>query len=73
MQYNTTPKNKQEKIIIEKIRTLSPEKVTQLVDFADFLSQKDSDRQLTGAVNKLAEPAFNRVWDNPEDAVYDNL
>ena len=22
---------------------------------------------------KLSEPAFTRVWDNPEDAVYDEL
>jgi hypothetical protein len=40
MQQNTTPNNDREKILIEKIRTLSPEKVIQVADFVDFLSHK---------------------------------
>jgi len=68
-----TPTNDREKILIEKIRTLSPEKVTEVVDFVDFLSHKDSERRLVQAANRLAEPAFKKVWDNPGDDVYDNL
>ena len=73
MQQNTTPTNDREKILIEKIRTLSPEKVTQIADFVDFLSRKDSENRLVRAGNKLAEPTFKKVWDNPEDDVYGDL
>ena len=73
MQQNISPINDREKILIEKIRTLSPEKVTEVVDFVDFLSHRDSDRRLVQAANQLGEPAFKKVWDNPEDDVYDNL
>ena len=73
MQHNTTPANEQEKMLIEKVRTLSPEKMSEVLDFVDFLSHRDSDRRLIRAANKLAEPAFTEIWDNPEDDVYDNL
>ncbi len=32
-----------------------------------------SDIQLTRSLMRLAEPAFMKVWDNEEDAVYDSL
>ena len=73
MQHNTTPTNEQEKMLIEKVRSLSPEKVSQVIDFVDFLSHRDNERRLIQTANKLAEPAFKKVWDNPEDEVYDNL
>jgi len=73
MQHNTPTTNEQEKMLIEKVRTLSPEKVSQVIDFVDFLSHRDNERRLIQAANKLAEPAFKKVWDNPEDDVYDNL
>jgi hypothetical protein len=73
MQQNTTPNNDREKILIEKIRTLSPEKVIQVADFVDFLSHKDRENRLIRAGNKMTEPVFKKVWDNPEDDVYDNL
>jgi hypothetical protein len=73
MKQNISPINDGEKTLIEKIRALSPEKVTEVVDFVDFLSHRDSDRRLVQAANQLGEPAFKKVWDNPEDEVYDNL
>jgi len=42
-------------------------------DFVDFLSQRDTDRQLTRAAAAASGPAFAKVWDNPEDDVYDSL
>ncbi len=43
----------------------------------DLLSLPQSgfgnNRILTRAFMKLSEPAFAAVWDNEEDAVYDNL
>jgi len=61
-----------ESALIRKIRSLPPEKVAEVEDFVEFLSQRE-DRQLTQAAAKLAEKAFRRVWDNPADAAYDRL
>jgi hypothetical protein len=61
-----------ESTLIRKIRSLPPEKVAEVEDFVEFLSQRE-DRQLTQAAAKLAEKAFRRVWDNPADAAYDRL
>ena len=58
--------------LLEKIRSLPPEKLAVVEDFVDFLGQRD-DRRLTRAASKLSEKAFGKVWDNPDDAVYDRL
>jgi hypothetical protein len=63
----------QEQILIEKIRTLTPERIAEVEDFVDFLRQQNVDRLLTQAAAKLSENSFQKVWDNPEDADYDNL
>lgn len=62
-----------EQRILEKIRQLPLEKVVEVEDFVDFLSQGDMERQLSLAATRLAEPAFQKVWGNLDDAVYDNL
>lgn len=59
--------------LMERIRTLPPEKITEVEDFVDFLQLRDQDRRLTHATTKLSEDAFRKVWDNPEDAAYDQL
>ena len=61
-----------ESALIRRIRSLPPEKLTEVEDFVEFLAQRD-DRQLTQAAAKLAEKAFRKVWDNPADAGYDRL
>ena len=32
-----------------------------------------NDAQMTQAMMRLSEPAFTKIWDNDEDAVYDSL
>ena len=59
--------------LIAKIRSLSPEKVAEVEDFVDFLRQRDADQRLTQAAARLSEDAFREVWDNPDDADYDQL
>jgi hypothetical protein len=61
------------KALIEKIRSLSPERIEEVEDFVDFLRQRDEDRPLVRAASKLSENAFQKVWDNPDDAEYDRL
>lgn len=59
--------------LIDKIRSLSPEKVAEVGDFVDFLRQRDANRCLIEAAARLSEGAFREVWDNPDDADYDRL
>ena len=62
--------------IIEKIHTLPPEKVSEVLDFVEFLAQKHNEqdeRQLIQAVARLSHGSFAAVWNNPEDAFYDIL
>jgi hypothetical protein len=58
--------------LIQKIRALPPEKFAEVVDFVDFIANRD-ERLLVDAASKASEPAFAAVWDNPDDAKYDNL
>ncbi|MBI4517957.1 MAG: DUF2281 domain-containing protein [Deltaproteobacteria bacterium] len=60
-----------EQELIEKIRALPPEKVAEVEDFVDFLRDRQEDQRLTRAACKLSEAAFERIWDNPDDADYD--
>jgi len=59
--------------LIEKIQSLPPEQIAEVEDFVDFLRQRCHDRRLTRAAARLSEEAFQKVWDNPEDADYDRL
>ena len=64
-----------EQRLIEKIRKLSSPKIVEIEDFIDFLYQREnqSDANLTLAATKLSEASFAQIWNNSEDAVYDNL
>ena len=64
---------KAEKMLIENIRKLSPEKVVEVIDFVDFLSQRERETTEAIAASKLSEAAFAKVWDNSEDSDYDCL
>ena len=59
--------------LLEKLRSLSPERLAEVEDFVDFLRQRSDDGVLSLASMKLSEEAFRKVWDNPEDADYDRL
>jgi hypothetical protein len=59
--------------LIEKLKTLSPERVAEVEDFVDFLRAREQERGLLRAAARVAEPAFASVWDNDEDAAYDRL
>jgi hypothetical protein len=64
-----------EQKLLEKIRNLSSDKIIEVEDFIDFLYQRqtNSDQKLTIAATTVSEASFSNVWDNPEDAEYDNL
>ncbi len=62
----------QQETLMEKIKSLPPERVAEVEDFVDFISERD-ERRLVQAATKLSEESFRHVWDNEEDAAYDRL
>ena len=62
-----------EETLLAKIRMLPPERVAEVEDFIDFLRHRDDDRHLTQATARISEQAFRNVWDNEDDAAYDEL
>ena len=65
--------NNAEQRLLEKIKSLPPEKAAEVEDFVDFLAQRVSERELARAATRLSEDAFQEVWDNSDDADYDRL
>ncbi len=59
--------------LVDKLKELPPERLAEVEDFIDFLSQRIHDRALTQAAMSISEPALENIWDNDEDAVYDEL
>jgi hypothetical protein len=60
-----------EETLIQKVRSLPPERVAEVEDFADFLTVRDQDRHLTLTTAHLSEEAFRAAWDDSDDAEYD--
>jgi len=58
--------------IAEKLRSLPPEKVAEVEDFIDFLRER-TDRELVDFAQRASHPALSLVWDNDDDAEYDEL
>jgi len=52
---------------------LPPKRAAEVEDFIDFLHLRERDFSLAKAAAALSAKAFAAVWDNPEDAVYDDL
>lgn len=40
---------------------------------AELLLMRLREERLTLSASKLSEPAFQKIWDNPDDADYDRL
>ena len=59
--------------VVQKLQALTPNRVDEVEDFIDFLSQRDIDRQLTKTTVTVSELRLNTLWDNPCDAEYDKL
>lgn len=65
-----------EKVILEKLKSLPPERVAEVEDFVDFLRTRHDERTTIRAIRdftRVAAPGFGRVWDNDDDAAYDAL
>ena len=59
--------------VVRKLQLLPPDRVSEVEDFIDFLSQRGQDQQLVQAAMAASQPALSEIWNNPEDAEYDQL
>jgi hypothetical protein len=59
--------------LIEKIDRLPRNRVAEVEDFVDFLSQRGQEQQLVQSAAGASEPSFAKVWENSDDAAYDRL
>jgi hypothetical protein len=59
--------------VVQKLEALAPNRIDEVEDFIDFLSQRDTDQQLTQAAIAASEPILNAIWNNDDDAEYDQL
>lgn len=59
--------------VLEKLEHLTPARLAEVEDFIDFLQQRDQSDRLRKDFTQASESAFNKVWDNDEDAIYDSL
>ena len=62
-----------EQALIEKLKRLPPERIAEVEDVVDFQQSRDEARGFTRAAMKSSEAAFAKVWDNEDDAAYDQL
>ena len=61
------------KSLIEKITALPAARIAEVEDFVDFLSEREGYAALVRDSASASTAAFAAVWENPEDAVYDDL
>jgi hypothetical protein len=59
--------------LIEKLKSLPPQRQAEVEDFVDFLRSREDDQRLVTAAAQTSQPAFAAVWDNEDDAEYDRL
>ena len=59
--------------VLQKLEALAPNRIDEVEDFIDFLSQRDTDQQLTHAAMVASELTLSAIWNNDDDAEYDQL
>jgi hypothetical protein len=58
-------------MLIEKIKSLPPDRQNEVEDFVDFIAARSGDRALVRAAKAASAAAFASIWENPEDDIYD--
>ena len=62
-----------ERVLIEKIKLLPELRLAEVEDFVDFLRTREDSQMLTNAAAKASESSFAAVWENDDDAAYDQM
>ncbi len=63
-----TAQQERARLLIEKVRSLSSEKLDEVLDFIEFLHERE-ERLLTRAAARLSEPTLQKIWNNPDDEI----
>ena len=58
--------------VLRKIQTTSRSAQQAIADFVDFIAYKEAHNETVSSM-VMSEEVFAKVWDNEEDAEYDNL
>ncbi len=58
--------------LLEKIEDLPPERVAEVEDFVDFLKSREREREALRMSQRASETVFRKIWDNADDAIYDD-
>lgn len=59
--------------IKQELERLPEDVLEKVLDFIRLLESKKEMKSLTDAAQKLSENSFDTIWNNEEDAVYDDL
>jgi len=59
--------------LIAKITELPDERVAEIETYVDFVRSREARRVLVQDTMAASELSLRRVWDNPEDDVYNDL
>ena len=59
--------------LIEKLKSLPPERLVEIEDFVDFIAAREQERAVVHAAAAASAPTFAKVWENTDDDVYDAL
>lgn len=60
-------------MIKNEIENVPDEILVEVFDFIQFLIYKQEKESLANFAQLRSEKSFEKVWDNEEDAIYDNL
>jgi len=58
--------------LAEKIQSLHPDQIVEVEDFVEIPHSRTFDRGLVRDAATASNRTFEAVWDNPEDAAYDD-
>ncbi len=57
----------------EKLAQLPPERIAEVVDFVDFIAEREHDRGIVRAAQAASKSRLANLWDNDADSAYDRL
>ena len=60
-------------MIKDEIDKIPDDILPEILDFIQFLELKKEKVMLAKACQNLSNRSFDKIWDNDEDAVYDEL
>lgn len=60
-------------LIKNEVDRLPENVLVEVYDFMQFLEVRKERNLLAKASQELSAPSFQKIWDNEEDAAYDNL